>query len=124
MKEELSDTQRRVREILVPDGKPLGEQGRSRKGTIRSMPGGLSAAQTLLERFKPLGNIVELESYRGSFISLEPWKLGMKPVGIGLREQARSGEPTLDVRIEYVPEITKIKFIPEESDSDSQSEDL
>jgi hypothetical protein len=28
----------------------------------------------------------------------------------GLRGSSLSGEPTIDVRISYVPEITKIKF--------------
>lgn len=113
MKGELSDKQRRVREILIPGGKPLGEPGRSRTGTVRSIPGGLPTALALLERFKPLGSIAKMKGYPGTFISLEPWEPGAKPASVGLREQSRSGETTLDVTIEYVPEITKIKFIPE-----------
>lgn len=112
MSGDLNDVQRRVREILVPGGEPLGEPGRSRTGTIRILPEGLAAAQHLFELLAPLGEAEERSGYRGPFISLESVN-PTKPSGVGLRRQSRSGEPTLDVTIDYVPEITKIKFPPE-----------
>lgn len=111
MSEELNDKQRRVREILLPDGEPLGEQGHSRRGTIRVMPGGLEAAYALLVILGEFGEAEERIGYPGPFFSFESVD-HRRASGVGLREESHSGEPTLDVKIDYVPEITKIKFTP------------
>lgn len=49
--------------------------------------------------------IIEEESYQGTMVFLQHFGT------LGLRERSKSGEPTLDVALECVPEITKIKFV-------------
>lgn len=95
---------RKVREILVPDGRPIGDPGRSRTGTVKVLPGGIEAAGRMLARFEEIGEVEETVGYPGRFVDLGGEER------IGLRGSSLSGEPTVDVRISYVPEIAKIKF--------------
>ena len=89
----------------MPGGKPVGDPGR-RRG-IRLMPGGLDAAREFLRQFEQIGQAEQqAEGYDGVLIHLggEEW--------VGLRERSRSGEPTIDVQVQWLPErIRKIKFV-------------
>lgn len=58
----------------------------------------------MFARFEELGKPKEIMHYRGRFIDLG------EENRVGLRKDSLSGEPTLDVRIIYVPEVTKLKF--------------
>ncbi|CAN5652589.1 hypothetical protein BH20ACT10_BH20ACT10_25430 [soil metagenome] len=101
----MEETRRRkVRELLVPDGLPTGSPGRSRIGTVRILPGGVEAAEEFFARFEEIGEVEETGRYPGRFVNLGGGER------IGLRGSSLSGEPTIDVRISYVPEVTKLKF--------------
>lgn len=105
MDEEIEGRRRRkVRELLAPDGHPIGSPGCSRTGTVRVLPGGVEAAEEMLARFEAVGEAEETERYPGRFVNLGGEER------IGLRGSSLSGEPTIDVRISYVPEVTKLKF--------------
>jgi hypothetical protein len=95
----------RVRETLVPSGKPIGEPGRRRK-EVRQVKGGIREAERMFEELAALGRRVQDQRYRGELIELPG-------VGrIGFRRNSRSGEPTIDVyaTIEGV-RIEKLKFV-------------
>ncbi len=94
----------RIRELLAPGGSPLGEPGRSRRGDVRVVGGGLEAARKLLDELSALGELTNAASYRGTLISFGG------EGRIGLREHSKSDEPTMDVQVQCVPEIRKIKF--------------
>ncbi len=82
----------------------MGDPGR-RRG-IRLMPGGLEEAREFLRQFERIGRIEQMEGYDGAMIRLgaEDW--------VGLRERSRSGEPTIDVQVQWLPEtVRKIKFV-------------
>ncbi len=88
----------------MPDGSPVGVPGRSRTGTVRVLPGGKEAADEIFARLVEIGDVEEAGRYPGRYVSLGGEERA------GLRGSSLSGEPTIDVRISYVPEITKIKF--------------
>lgn len=97
------EKRRRLRELLVPDGEPVGEPGRRQR--VRVVEGGLAAAREWFDSCLQIGEILELESYDGTMLDLGD---GDK---VGLRERSNSGEPTLDVNVKSVPEVTKVKFV-------------
>jgi hypothetical protein len=95
---------RKIRELLTPSDRPIGRPGRSRTGAVRVLPGGKAAAEEMFARLAEIGEVEEAGHYPGRYVSLGGEERA------GLRGSSLSGEPTLDVRISYVPEITKIKF--------------
>lgn len=93
-----------VRRLLIPGGEPFGRPGRSRTGTIRVLSGGAETAQKLFARFEEIGETEEIPGYPGQAVGFD------KGERVGLRLHSRSGEPTIDVTISYIPEIEKLKF--------------
>lgn len=90
--------------MLLPDGAPIGRLGRSRSGTVRVVEGGFAEANVLFARLQRLGKAEEVPGYPGRFVNFGGEER------IGLRVDSRSGEPTMDVTVNYVPEIEKLKF--------------
>lgn len=98
------ERRRRVRELLVPGGEPLGRLGRSRSGTVRAVAGGRAEAEALFAPLKSLGEAEEATGYPGRFVNFGGENR------IGLRLDSRSGEPTMDVTVTSILEIEKLKF--------------
>src|SRR5215218_3824856 len=93
----------RVRELLVPGDDPVGEPGR--RPDVRIVEGGLEAALGLFDQLKEMGEVEKVASYNGHLV-------GLSSEGrVGLRHTSKSGEPTIDIRLECLPEIRKIKFV-------------
>jgi hypothetical protein len=86
----------------VPGGEPVGEPGR-RPG-IRVLPGGFEAAKGFFGELSKLGEETEADAYSGLLVQLD------EEGRVGLRPASKSGEPTIDVGLQCVPEIRKIKF--------------
>jgi hypothetical protein len=97
-----ADLRREIRELLVPDGVPLGEPGRGR--AVRVVQGGLQAAEQLMDELEALSEPSRRGDYDGRMV-----QLGEEGT-VGLRHRFKSGEPTLDVQVQCVPEIRKAKF--------------
>lgn len=100
------DPIRRVEDLLVPGGTPIGSPGTTKE--IRNVPGGLAAAEEMFEELARLGEKVERPSYPGQTAFL--------PVigEVGFRPASRRGrgEPTIDVNaIVAGVEIQKLKFV-------------
>jgi hypothetical protein len=97
-----SPTPQSPQDLLMPNGKPIGTRGS--KDSIREVPGGQKAADEMFDELTASGKPVALPSYPGKMVDL--------PGGgrVGLRPKSRSGEPTIDVDIPYIP-IKKIKFV-------------
>jgi hypothetical protein len=101
MAEEL---RQKLRAILVPDNIPVGELGRSRRGDTRVMQGSFEEAQEFFQQLAELGEPVHTATH--------PKLISIGSEGtVGLRRRAKSGEPTIDVGLQCVPEIRKIKFV-------------
>ena len=102
---EREEIRRKVRELLVPGGEPIGEAGRH--PDIRVLPGDIAAAREFLQKFRELGQVVAEApaNYPGEMVLLGSGDR------VGLRSRSKSGEPTIDVTVEYVPEVRKIKFV-------------
>jgi hypothetical protein len=96
------ELRQRIRELLVPSGETVGEPGRSTG--IRVLPGGFEAAQRLFGELRKLGEVTEAATYSGLLV-----ELGSEG-RVGLRPASKSGEPTIDVGLQCVPEIRKVKF--------------
>ncbi len=94
----MSEQERResIGALLMPADDPVGAPGR-RRG-IRLMPGGLDAARGFLRQFEEIGRAEEAERYDGVLINLGGEDR------VGLRERSRSGEPTIDVQVQWLPE--------------------
>ena len=97
------DLRWRVRELLVPEDDPVGEPGR--RPDVRIVGGGLEAAQGLFEQLREMGEVEKVASYNGHLV-----RLGHEG-RVGLRHTSKSGEPTIDITLECLPEIRKIKFV-------------
>lgn len=93
----------RIREVLVPGAEPVGESGR--RNDVRRVAGGLEEAESFFEELEELGEIIVAVAYPGTLV-----RLGNEG-NVGLRPTSKSGEPTIDVGLECVPEIRKIKFV-------------
>ncbi len=93
---------RGIRELLVPAGEALGEPGR-RRG-IRVVPGGIHAAGELFARLAELGTLVDVPGFDGALVDFG------EEGRVGFRRRSLSGEPTIDVSVQSVPRIRKIKF--------------
>jgi hypothetical protein len=99
-----AERRKKIGELLMPGGRPVGDPGR-RPG-VRLLPGGPEEAREFLRRFDQLGQPERVEGYDGTLINL-----GGKD-RVGLRERSRSGEPTVDVQVQWLPErLRKIKFV-------------
>lgn len=100
------DPSRRVEELLVPGGEPIGSPGSVKE--IRNVPGGLAAAAEMFEELASLGEKVERPSYPGRTALLPViGEIGFRPVSMRGR-----GEPTIDVNaIVAGIEIQKLKFV-------------
>jgi hypothetical protein len=94
----------KIFEILVPEGQLIG-QGSRRRGEIRVIEGSLTEAQELFEKLKELGKRAYAPNYPGELAVL-----GAEGT-VGLRCKSKSGEPTIDVGLQCVPQIRKIKFV-------------
>lgn len=96
----------RLRELLIPGGEPVGSPGSGWR--VRVVDGGLPAARDMFEGCKELGEVLKMERYDGIMLDLGNGDR------VGIREVSGSGEPTLDIRVQSMPdihsEIRKIKF--------------
>jgi hypothetical protein len=92
----------RIRELFVPGGEPVGEPGR--RASVRVLPGGIEAAQRFFDELRQLGEETETDAYSGLLVQFG------EEGRVGLRSVSKSGEPTIDVGLQCVPEIRKIKF--------------
>ena len=97
------ELRQRIREVLVPGGEPVGESGR--RPDVRLIVGQLGEAESFFGRLRELGEVIEVTDYPGVLV-----RLGEEG-NVGLRSASKSGEPTIDVGLECVPEIRKIKFV-------------
>ena len=98
------ELRQRLREILVPNDIPIGEPGRSRRGDTRMMQGSFEEAQEFFQNLAELGQPVHNPTH--------PKLISLGDEGtVGLRRRGKSGEPTIDVGLQCVPEIRKIKFV-------------
>ena len=89
----------------MPGGEPIGETGR--RSDIRRVAGGLEEAESFFEELEKLGEVIAAMDHPGALVCLgEEGKVGLRPT-------SKSGEPTIDVGLECVPEIRKIKFVYE-----------
>lgn len=95
-------SEKRLRELLMPDGKPVGRPGRRRR--VRVVGGGIAAAREIFDGLEDIGVVRETGDYDGVMLDVAGGT-------VGLRERSVSGEPTLDISVQSVPEITKIKFV-------------
>lgn len=82
----------------------MGRPGRSRTGTVRVLPGGVEAAEEIFARLAEIGEVEEAGRYPGRYVGFGGEERA------GLRGSSLSGEPIIDVRISYVPEVTKLEF--------------
>jgi hypothetical protein len=89
----------------MPGGEPVGEPGRSRVGGVRVVQGSLETAQEFFDKFRELGEPVNEARFSGELLALGD------EGRVGLRRRSKSGEPTITVGLECVPEIRKIKFV-------------
>ncbi len=96
------DLRREIRAVFVPEEEPIGDPGRGRD--VRVVQGGLQAAEQLMDELEALGEPTHKEDYDGRMV-----QLGEEGT-VGLRHRSKSGEPTLDVQVQCVPEIRKAKF--------------
>jgi hypothetical protein len=98
----LGDTER-VREIVEPGGRPIGEVGKAGDPRIRELPGGLPAAQELFHALSGVGVDVTPPGHPGRLVQL--------PDGgyVGLRPETRSHRPAIDLDIPGV-RVRKIHF--------------
>ena len=94
----------RIRELLVPGGEPIGEPG---ERLIRRVPDDVDEAESLFLKLSELGELAEKPGHPGQLV-----QLGDEGT-VGFRRTSKSGEPTIDVGLECVPEIRKIKFVYE-----------
>lgn len=106
---------RRVRELLVPGGEPIGEVGRAGNERIREVPGGVRAGEELFARLLELGKPESVAGYPGNFVNF-----GGKN-RIGFRFVSGSGEPTMDVTLAWLPEVEKLKFTQRYNDCNFQT---
>ncbi len=97
----LETIEEKPKEILNPDGKPIGRQGDKPK--VREMEGGEKGARELYEKLSKGGTPDTPAGYPGEGTKL--------PNGdwVGHRPTSKSGPPTVDVHVEGVP-FDKIKF--------------
>jgi hypothetical protein len=102
----------RILELLMPDGAPVGASGH-RRGDIRVVQGSLEAAQEFFDRFRELGEPMHVTNHPGEMIALGGEDR------VGLRRHSKSGEPTIDVWVQYVLEIRKIKFVQSVNNDDA-----
>jgi hypothetical protein len=94
----------RILELLMPEGQPIGEGGH-RRGEIRVVEGSLTDALELFEELEELGKRAYAPNYPGELAVL-----GAEGK-VGFRRKSKSGEPTIDVGLQCVPRIRKIKFV-------------
>jgi hypothetical protein len=102
---EQQELRRRIRELLVPGGEPIGEPSQS--PGIQRVHGDLATAQSYYDRLKEMGEMEQVSSYPGG------WMVRLGNEGrVGLRPVSRSGgPPAIDVGLQCVPEIRRIKFV-------------
>jgi hypothetical protein len=94
----------RILELLMPGGEPVGEPSH-RRSDFRVVQGSLDAAEVYFDRFRDLGEPMNAPNYPGELIALGGENR------VGLRQRSKSGEPTMDVWVQYIPEIRKITFV-------------
>jgi hypothetical protein len=101
---EEQELRRRIRDLLAPGDEPIGEP--SRRPGIRREHGDLKTAQSLFDRLQLMGGeVVESATYTGELL-----RLGREGT-VGLRYSSKWGQPTIDVTLECVPELGKLKFV-------------
>lgn len=94
-----------IREILYPDGNPIGQPGRGRG--VRCLPGDLPQASLFFEEFRLLGRPAPIATLPGE-------RIWIPDAGfVVLRPVSQSGEPTVqwDANIEAWVGFKKIKFV-------------
>jgi hypothetical protein len=99
--EELRQT---ILELLMPSGDSVGESGH-RRCDIRQVQGSLKDAREFFDRLRELGEPMHIRSYPGEIITLGG------ETRVGFRRHSKSGEPTIDVWVQYIPGVRKIKFV-------------
>jgi hypothetical protein len=98
------ELRQRLLELLMPDGTLVGDSSH-RRGHVRTLQGSTEAAEEFFDKFRELGEPLDVANYPGELIALEG------EGRVGLRRHSRSGEPTIDVGVQCAPEIRKIKFV-------------
>jgi hypothetical protein len=81
------------------------DRGQGERDDIRILEGSLEDAREFFDKFRELGEPVSVAHYPGELIALGGENR------VGLRRRSKSGEPTIDVALEWVPQIRKIKFV-------------
>jgi len=111
--EQGEELQQRILELLLPDGDTIGAPGH-RRSEFRQIQGSLEDAQELFDKFRGLGQPMNKECYPGEMIALGGENI------VGFRRRSKSGEPTIDVSVQYVPAIRKIKFVQSVNNDDAR----
>lgn len=99
------DTAGKIRTLLLPDGKPIGESGTSLN--IRVIKGNATDAERLFTELSSGGEDVTPSDHVGRLVKLPGDRY------VGFRPVSASGPPTIDVNAPETKGIVdKIKFIP------------
>jgi hypothetical protein len=93
----------RVRGIVEPGGRPIGEVGKAGDPRIRELPGGLAAAQELFHALSEGGIDVTPPGHPGRLLELADGG------HVGFRPRTRSHSPAIDLDIPGV-RVRKIHF--------------
>jgi hypothetical protein len=98
------ELRRRIREVLVPGGSPLGRPGRNTG--IREVQGDLQTAREVFDKLEELGVVVNKPTYPGNMVRQgSEGNAGLRPIS------KHGGPPTIDVKLDCVPGMRKIKFV-------------
>lgn len=102
-----AEARRELGEILAPGGAPIGSVQDGARATIRTLPGGERAAQTMFQRLvegrQP--TLVDMPNYPGQMYRLNDGSM------IGYRAISKSnGGPAVDVNIPGFPMITRLHY--------------
>jgi hypothetical protein len=102
----LSPRSRELVDMIAPNGQPLGSRHRGATEDVRTLPGGLRAAEEMLERLTAGRGAEELArpGYPGRMYRLDDGST------IGLRPRSTDGSPGLDINIPGYSGISKFHF--------------
>lgn len=105
MDSESDDAYRKAKDILLPNGEPIGRPGKRKNN--REIDGGTKMAEEIFGMLRELGEDVQNDAYPGEEVEVP----GIGRVGFRRVSVYGDREPTIDVnaRIEGV-RINKIKF--------------
>ncbi len=98
------EVRQRILELLMPEGQPVGEPGH-RRTDYRMVQGSVETAQEFFDKLRELGEPLHKDRYPGEMVALGDDDI------VGLRRHSKSSEPTIDVGLQWLPDIRKIKFV-------------